>query len=206
MQTVLEHCEIFEGLEAGQLARLAAIARRQRLSPGESLFLLGDSADRLYVVLEGRVEVCLPLSFGGTPRDVAVETKQPGGALGWSALVKPYRFTLSARAAGSSEVAAFLRNELQSLLGQDPRLGCAVMGRIAEVVGRRLLTMQALTRGAITVLGGDQIRDLRADPLRGHPVGARQLSRSADRPRGTGFSPACSPPLPQCRYRRRGSP
>lgn len=144
MQESLYKSELFEGIAPELLPALFALARRQKVARGEYLFLLGGHADRLYVVLEGKVDVCFPLSFGSAVKDVAVETIGPGGALGWSSLVKPYRFTLSARAAERCEVAAFLRSELLSMLDADASLGHAFMGRLTEIIGRRLLTMQAM--------------------------------------------------------------
>ena len=145
MDTVeLRRAAIFEELQDAEVERLLAVARQQHCHQGECLFLLGDHADRLYVVLRGKVELTFPLSFGGVVRDVPVESKTPGSALGWSALVKPHRFTLSARAAETSELAAFLRQDLLRVFEAEPRIGCVVMRHIAEVVGRRLLQVQAL--------------------------------------------------------------
>jgi CRP-like cAMP-binding protein len=90
------------------------------------------------------VELTFPLSFGGAVREVSVESKTPGSVLGWSALVKPHRFTLSARAAEKSELATFSRTDLLRVFEADPRVGCVVMQHIAEVVGRRLLQVEAL--------------------------------------------------------------
>lgn len=140
----LRKAAIFGELRDPEVERLLAVARPQRCHKGECLFLLGDHADRLYVVLSGRVELTFPLSFGDVVRDVPVESKAPGSALGWSALVKPHRFTLSARAAETSELAAFLRQDLQQVFEAEPRIGCLVMRHVAEVVGRRLLQVQAL--------------------------------------------------------------
>ncbi len=140
----LRRAAIFGELQDAEAARLLAVARPQRCHKGECLFLLGDHADRLYVVLTGGVELTFPLSFGGVVRDVPVESKTPGSALGWSALVKPHRFTLSARAAETSELAAFLRQDLLRVFEAEPRIGCVVMRHIGEVIGRRLLQVQAL--------------------------------------------------------------
>jgi len=140
----LRSAAIFADLQDTQVTQLLAVARSQQCRQGECLFLLGDHADRLYVVLSGRVELTFPLSFGGAVRDVPVESKTPGGALGWSALVKPHRFTLSARAVETSELAAFLRPDLLRVFEAEPRIGYVVMQHIAEVVGRRLLQVQAL--------------------------------------------------------------
>jgi CRP/FNR family cyclic AMP-dependent transcriptional regulator len=140
----LRQAPIFGELQDTEAAQLLAVARPQQCHKGECLFLLGDHADRLYVVLTGRVELTFPLSFGGAVRDVPVESRTPGSALGWSALVKPHRFTLSARAAETSELAAFLRTDLLRVFEAEPRIGYVVMRHIAEVVGRRLLQVQAL--------------------------------------------------------------
>ena len=145
MDTVeLRKAAIFGELQDAEAARLLAVARPQHCRKGECLFLLGDHADRLYVVLTGSVELTFPLSFGGVVRDVPVESRAPGSALGWSALVKPHRFTLSARAAEAAELAAFLRQDLFQVFEADPRIGYVVMRHIAEVVGRRLLQVEAL--------------------------------------------------------------
>jgi CRP/FNR family cyclic AMP-dependent transcriptional regulator len=140
----LRQAAIFGELQDAEVARLLAVARAQQCRKGECLFLLGDHADRLFVVLAGKVELTFPLSFGGVVRDVPVELKIPGSALGWSALVKPHRFTLSARAAEPAELAAFLRQDLLRVFEAEPRVGYVVMRHVAEVVGRRLLQVEAL--------------------------------------------------------------
>ena len=121
-----------------------SIANRRHVCTGEYLFLLGAAAEQLYVVLDGGLDLCFPLSIGGEMKDVPVETAGVGNVLGWSCLVKPYRFTLSARATQGSEVAAFARRDLLELFESEPRLGYAVMRRVAELVGLRLLQLQAM--------------------------------------------------------------
>jgi len=140
----LSTAAIFAGLQDADMARLVEAARVQRYQKGDCLFLLGDHADRLYVMLSGRVELTFPMSLGGAVSDVPVEVKTRGDVLGWSALVKPHRFTLSARAVETSELAAFLRSDLVQLFEAQPRIGYVVMRQLAEVVGRRLLQVQAL--------------------------------------------------------------
>jgi len=140
----LRKAVIFSDLYDAEAAQLLAIARPRQLQKGDCLFLLGDHADRSYVVLGGRVELSFPLSFGGVVHDIPVEVKKPGDALGWSALVKPHRFTLSAQATENCELAAFLRQDLLRAFELQPRVGHVVMQYVAEVVGRRLLQVQAL--------------------------------------------------------------
>jgi len=144
MENVLAQPDMFPGLDPEGIERLTTIARSRSLDAGEYLFLLGDNAEDFYAVVRGSVELRFPLSFRGAIKDVSVETAVAGQILGWSALVKPYRFTLSARATEASEVLAFSRRELLPLFQAEPRIGLAFLTKVAEVVGVRLLTFQAL--------------------------------------------------------------
>jgi CRP-like cAMP-binding protein len=144
MSDQLRHAELFEGLSVGTVGRLQAIGRARTLRMGEYLFLLGDSASYVCVVLKGRVELCFPISAGGVVRDIAVETVGAGKTVGWSALVKPYRFTLSARAAEPTEVMAFGRHDLEPMLDHEPGFGRIVLSRISEIVATRLAMFEAL--------------------------------------------------------------
>src|SRR5512139_1277997 len=123
MHEVLKDADLFEGFNLDDLAKLSAIARSRILSTGDYLFLLGDNAECLYVVAKGTVELCLPMTLGGIVKDIPVESASAGKALGWSALVKPYRFTLSARASEPAEVIGFQRTALEQLINASPQLG-----------------------------------------------------------------------------------
>lgn len=144
MPDPLYHSELFAGMDDELASPLYAIAQHRSIPKGEYLFLLGDHADQLYVVLEGKVEVCFPLSLNGAVKDVAVQTLEVGKAVGLSALVKPYRFTLSARTAEKSLLACFPRTGLLRVFEDEPRTGCAFLERLTDVLGRRLLTIEAL--------------------------------------------------------------
>ena len=140
----VNQANLLQGLNADERDRFLALGRPQSFSKDESLFLLGDNADRLYVVITGKVALCIPIQVSDTFKDISVEEAGPGETLGWSALVKPYRFTRSARAAEASEVIAFTRRELLEFFETQPRIGYIVLTRISELVGLRLLKMRAL--------------------------------------------------------------
>jgi CRP-like cAMP-binding protein len=144
MHEVLKDADLFQGLSLDAIRRLSAIGRSRDLAAGDYLFLLGDSAECLYLVAKGTVELCLPMSLSGVVKDIMVESAIAGKALGWSAMVKPYRFTLSARAAEPAEVIGFPRGELQQLFDAAPDLGNRFLANLSELVGLRLLTFQAL--------------------------------------------------------------
>ena len=144
MSAFFAQCEVFEGLRTDALSRLAAVMEPRSVKGGDNLFLLGQEAEHLYVVRSGSVDMCLPVGIRGEVKQVPVETKGPGSAIGWSAFVTPYRFRLSARAAEDCEVGAFPRKELMRLFDDDHHAGYTFHQRIAEVIGERLLKVQAL--------------------------------------------------------------
>ena len=144
MYEILRQAELFEGLRPDELRSVSAIGRTRPLRAGEYLFLLGDGAEFLCVVVKGQVDLCFPMSLGTVVKDISVESVGPGQTLGWSALVKPYRFTLSARATEPSEVIGFARHDLVRLFETEPRIGCTLLTKVSELVGARLSAFQAL--------------------------------------------------------------
>ena len=144
MEELLKRIELFRDLGSDGVRRVLAIGKGETLDPGQYLFLLGDDANELFVVLRGSLDLCLPIALRGSVKDITVESVGAGQALGWSALVRPYRFTLSARATEPSEVVGFARNDLQQFFQAEPAIGYSVLTRVSEVMGIRLVTFQAL--------------------------------------------------------------
>ncbi len=144
MDAGLRQGELFEGLSEDVLRRLLATGKSRTLQAGEYLFRLGDEASDFCVLINGKVDLCFPMRLRSAVKDVTVESVGAGQALGWSALVKPYRFTLSARATEPSEVAGFPRRALLELFGAEPSIGYAFFTKVSEIVGVRLHTFQAL--------------------------------------------------------------
>lgn len=144
MHEQIRAAELFSGLNAERVQRLAPVGKVVTLRRGEYLFSLGDSAQFVSVVTSGLVDLCCPISIDGAVRDIAVDSVSPGRTLGWSALVKPYCFTLSARAAQASEVITFSQPDLQKVFVNDPEIERVVLGRVCELMADRLTMFQAL--------------------------------------------------------------
>lgn len=129
---------LFGECEESDLAPLAGIARSRDYADGEKVFSHGDEARELMVVAAGRIQLELPLSILGESKNIPFEVKQRGEVVGWSALVSPFRFTLSGRASGGASVIAFTRSDLVSLFEANPRLGYCVMRNLASITSERL--------------------------------------------------------------------
>ena len=121
-----------------------ALGSRVSLPSGAVLFELGASADHLYVIDRGRVNLTLPMQVFGHDEDILVEERLPGQTLGWSALIPPHRFTLKATAQIDTELHVFGRAALLGHFAAHPSVGYAVVGNVAATVGQRLQVFQAM--------------------------------------------------------------
>ena len=86
---------------------------------GETVFSKGDTGDRLYIVLEGKIS----LNVGNT----AVETIEPGGMFGEMALIDTRQRSASARAIKDSKLVAIDEPRFNYLVQQTPNFALVVM-------------------------------------------------------------------------------
>ncbi len=141
MSTALE---LLTGVPPEEAAAVAALGTHLRLPAGSVLFALGDAADSAYVIESGRISLTLPMQVSGREQEVLVEERTAGETVGWSALVPPYRFTLTARTLIDTEVVAFSRAALLAHFAARPAVGLAVTRNLSAVMGQRLQVLQAM--------------------------------------------------------------
>lgn len=136
--------ELFGALDAAELQRVSERAVEKTARAGEWLFRVGDEADALYLLADGKVELTFPLVVIGERKDVRFQTLEPGRAIAWSALVPPHKLTMSARAATDVRLIVLRRDKLLPLFVEQPRIGLAALSSLTRVIGSRLLEVQAL--------------------------------------------------------------
>jgi CRP-like cAMP-binding protein len=136
--------ELLKGLTPSQAEQVLALGSRKTIPSGGSLFRLGDAAEFLYLIARGRVRLSFPMLLRGQHEDVVFEEKAPGETVGWSAMVPPFRFTLSATAPLETEVIALSRSALSSFLQAEPEIGRGVSLNLVMLVGQRLQLVQTM--------------------------------------------------------------
>ena len=136
--------QLLEGLTEEQAAKVLALGQRRQIPSGTVLAPLGGEANSLFLVERGRIGLSLPLNLLGEQKDVFLEEKCPGETVGWSALVPPHRFTLTALAGMDSEVLALERAGLFELFRREREVGMTVLGNLTAMIGERLHKVQAM--------------------------------------------------------------
>lgn len=138
----------FKGLNGQQLQLLTDSALEMQFEAGQSIFQEGSSANRFYLILEGKVVLETKLEGHGI---FQIQTLGPDDDLGWSWLFPPYLLNVSARALESTRTIFFYGTRLREQCEQDHDLGYQLMQRIAEVVIQRLqATQHRLTECIVT--------------------------------------------------------
>lgn len=136
--------ELTSGLAPSEAEKILAFGTRMIVPSGTCLFQLGDPADRLFVLETGSVKLTLPMKVRGHEENVFVEERSPGQAVGWSALIPPYRFTLTATAVENTRVIAVPRQALLDYFSANPAAGCKIALNLAVVIGHRLQLFQTM--------------------------------------------------------------
>jgi CRP/FNR family transcriptional regulator, cyclic AMP receptor protein len=139
LSTLVEQQPFFKGLTARHLRLLTASALVMQFEAGQSIFQEGSPANRFYLILEGKVVLESDLEGCGI---IPIQTLGPGDDLGWSWLFPPYYLHSSARALEQTKTIFFYGTRLREQCEQDHDFGYQLMGRIAEVVIKRLQATQ----------------------------------------------------------------
>jgi CRP-like cAMP-binding protein len=137
--------ELLNGLSSAEAEQVLKLGTRIIVPAGTSLFQLGDPADRLFLVERGRIKLTLPMRVQGRDENVFVEERGPGQAVGWSAVIPPYRFTLTATAPVlDAVVIALAREALLQYFDANPASAYKVALNLAVVIGHRLQLFQTM--------------------------------------------------------------
>ena len=104
-----------------------------QLAPGDFLFREGEKGDKMYVLLEGEIDIFLG--------DFVLETASPGSLLGEMALIDDSPRTANAVAKSPSRLAQIDRRRFPFLVQQTPHFATHVM----KILANRLRHMNAVT-------------------------------------------------------------
>ncbi|PKN17586.1 MAG: hypothetical protein CVU71_16115 [Deltaproteobacteria bacterium HGW-Deltaproteobacteria-6] len=138
--TKLKEFAFFKGFSDVQLKKLAALAKEETYQAGTQLYANGDKARSLYLIQGGKVALFMDnyMGPGKPPMQVTVDMITRGETMGWSAVVEPFIYTLSARCLEDAKLIAIDSLKLRGLMKKDNALGFKIMQSTAKVISTRL--------------------------------------------------------------------
>ncbi len=143
IETILKRSELFLGLDDPDLLKIAELpsSHKALFSPGDIIFKNGEGANYLYVLAGGQVDLLADVpSERRSERDniVVIDTITTGGCFGWSAMVTPHFYVMSAVCTQAAELIIISGAELMGLLEEDNHVGYSVFQSLSHIIGARL--------------------------------------------------------------------
>ena len=138
--------QLFPELTDAQIARVAAIGKRREIAAGEVLFDVGEQNTRFFVVLEGTIEVVLPVG----DREQPVVMHGPRQFTGEINMLSARRSLVRGRVKDAGAVIAVDRQDLRLLVQRDSEL--------SEILLRAFILRRValLAEGSDLILVGSQ--------------------------------------------------
>ena len=139
----LRKVDVFKGLNDRQLGGFESHCREIEYRQNDKLFSEGDDATCLWIVKEGRVDLRFDLPDRTTSTKNTLSPVSESRSFGWSSLVAPFKFRLSAYCATNScRVVQIDKNELEKIFSRDYRTGYQVMSNLVEIIAERFRQLQ----------------------------------------------------------------
>ena len=135
---LLRDVSIFRGVGDAVLQRVAARLRRRSFRRGEVIFHHGDPAGAMHVIKSGRVKIHTPSEEG---EETVITLYHEGECFGEMAALDGGPRSTSATAVEPTETLTLLREDLLSLLREDPDLALAI---VQELIARLRRTNASL--------------------------------------------------------------
>jgi CRP-like cAMP-binding protein len=139
----LENVQVFEELNDDQLTRIQKHCQEVKFSRGDKIFAAGEKPQYLWVVMEGQVALQWATPGRSALPETTISRLSESMTFGWSSLVPPYTYRLSAYCATRTcTVMQVDRDGLITLFENDAEIGYKVMLKLLSVVGSRFLNLQ----------------------------------------------------------------
>jgi CRP-like cAMP-binding protein len=140
LAAALKAMDICRTLSGAELEAIAAIAEARDIPAGKDLFREGDPGDGLFLVISGEINVTKRAPAG----EHSLARLGPGGMLGEMSLVTADARSATGRSLVDTRVLHMSAARFRALLAADSVAAHKVVAAIAEVLARRLATMNSM--------------------------------------------------------------
>jgi len=141
----LKNVDIFKVLGDDQLAAIEGSFFEKDYMQGDKIFSEGEQASHIWIIVEGRVDLRFDLPARSTSDETTISTISESMVFGWSSLVPPHEYKLSAYCATKkAKIIRVNHDSLAKLFENNKTAGYLFMSNLIKVVGMRFQQLQAL--------------------------------------------------------------
>jgi len=137
----LRKYKFFGFLKDAEFETVAMFAEEVSIGAGEMVFEIEAEAGFVYLLLEGDIELhysVVDSLISDKSKEFFVGNIDPGEVFGLSALMAPFSYTATCTATKDSKAIKLDTKKLLALTKENPKLGFALMTRVAETAFERL--------------------------------------------------------------------
>lgn len=131
----IQSLPLFEGLNQHTLDLIVPRFAYESFGAGEVVFEQDAPAKKLYILVDGKVEIRFKPEDG---EQLTVTEIEEGGVFGWSAALGRESYTSCAVSTMESNAFSVRGDELKQLCEQYPDTGIIILERLADVIAQRL--------------------------------------------------------------------
>jgi len=132
----LKKTELFDTLEESQLNALLSNSSVKSYSQGETIFQQGEDAKRLYILIQGEVDLTVraqeEIGF------MTSKIEKEGAVFGTPSLMEPFRYNVTAKCLKPTKVLAIEAHHIRKKIEENPRMGVEIMRKLASIYFNRL--------------------------------------------------------------------
>ena len=136
----LKKTELFESLEDPQLNILLSHAFVETFPEGKSIFRQGEGANRLYILIEGVVD--LSVKTGEKIDFMTSKIEKEGAAFGIPSLIEPFRYNVTATCLKPSKLLVIDAVSVRIDMEKDLKMGMEIMKKLVSIYFNRLNEMR----------------------------------------------------------------
>lgn len=160
----LKRFDVFAELPDKALEEIARLTKQEKHPEGTILFKEGSKADKLYLLLEGKIslEIVIQLGSTGTPRRAALNIAGPDNAVGWSSMVPPYSYTSTGVCIEDVNLLVLPGEEIRSYMMEHPDIGYTICQHTASLIRGRMTNATAMLMYFLSIVSHELKRPLAA--------------------------------------------
>jgi CRP/FNR family transcriptional regulator, cyclic AMP receptor protein len=145
---------LFAGMDELELDEVARIALKETFGPGDIVFPEGATGDKLYLILEGQINIVkmVPGKGGKT-----LITLKPGDYFGEMALIDEAPRSAGAVAEGAATLLAIKKPELEALLDTSPAVAAKIYKFFVKTLNERLRVTNDKIKQFAALAGGGEL-------------------------------------------------
>jgi CRP-like cAMP-binding protein len=132
----LKKTELFENLNESHLNVILSRSSVESFTEGKTIFQQGEEATRLYVLVQGTVDLTVKaqeqIGF------MTSKIEKEGAVFGTPSLMEPFRYNVTATCLKPTKVLMIEVGHLKKIMEEDPKMGMEIMKKLASIYFNRL--------------------------------------------------------------------